>query len=119
MIERYTNAIIQGDSLELLKTMPDNSVDVAFADPPFNLKKSYNSYKDRLQLQEYLDWCELWITEMVRIAKPTGSIFVHNIPKWLTFYTAYLNKIADFKHWISWDAPTAPMGKTLQPPPPT
>lgn len=115
MIERYTNAIIQGDCLELLKTMPDNSVDVAFADPPFNLKKSYNSYKDRRKLREYFDWCELWITEMVRIAKPTGSIFVHNIPKWLTFYTVYLNKIADFKHWISWDAPTAPMGKTLQP----
>lgn len=115
MIERYLNAVVQGDCLELLKTMPDNSVDVAFADPPFNLKKSYNSYTDRLKLREYLDWCERWITEMVRIAKPTGSIFLHNIPKWLTFYAAYLNEIADFKHWISWDAPTAPMGKTLQP----
>jgi site-specific DNA-methyltransferase (adenine-specific) len=62
-----------------------------------------------------LNWCEQWIAEMVRITKPTGSIFVHNIPKWLTFYTAYLNKLADFKHWISWDAPTAPMGKSLQP----
>ncbi len=52
---------------------------------------------------------------MVRVTKPTGSIFLHNIPKWLTFYASYLNKIANFKHWISWDAPTAPMGKSLQP----
>jgi site-specific DNA-methyltransferase (adenine-specific) len=52
---------------------------------------------------------------MVRVTKPTGSIFLHNIPKWLTFYTTYLNKFAHFKHWISWDAPTAPMGKSLQP----
>ena len=52
---------------------------------------------------------------MVRITKLTGSIFVHNIPKWLSFYSEFLNKQADFKHWISWDAPTAPMGKTLQP----
>ncbi|MBL7785565.1 MAG: hypothetical protein JNM36_06650 [Chitinophagales bacterium] len=115
MVTQYLNDIVQGDCISLLKTMPDNSVDVTFADPPFNLKKGYNSYKDRLQIQEYLDWCEVWITEMVRITKPTGSIFLHNIPKWLTFYTGYLNKIADFKHWISWDAPTAPMGKTLQP----
>ena len=52
---------------------------------------------------------------MVRVTKATGSIFVHNIPKWLTYYASFLNKLADFKHWISWDAPTAPMGKTLQP----
>lgn len=115
MINDFLNRIIQGDCVELLKQIPDNSIDMTFADPPFNLKKGYNSYKDSLKLQEYLDWCEQWITEMVRITKPTGSIFVHNIPKWLTYYSTFLNKQADFKHWISWDAPTAPMGKTLQP----
>jgi site-specific DNA-methyltransferase (adenine-specific) len=115
MLENYLNTITQGDCLTLLKDMPDNSVDVTFADPPFNLNKKYNSAKDSLALEEYLDWCELWICEMARITKPTGSIFLHNIPKWLTYYTAILNKIAYFKHWISWDAPTAPMGKTLQP----
>ena len=115
MIDKFLNKIVQGDCLELFKQMPDNSVDMTFADPPFNLKKGYNSYKDNLKLQEYLIWCEQWITEMVRVTKPTGSIFVHNIPKWLTFYSGFLNKQADFKHWITWDAPTAPMGKTLQP----
>ncbi len=115
MIENYKNKIIQGDSLELLKIIPDNSIDMSFADPPFNLKKEYNTYKDSLQVQEYLQWCEKWLSEMVRVTKPSGSIFVHNIPKWLTYFSTFLNKIADFKHWISWDAPTAPMGKTLQP----
>jgi site-specific DNA-methyltransferase (adenine-specific) len=115
MLEKFLNTITQGDCLELLKQLPDESVDIAFADPPFNLKKGYNTYKDSLKLQEYLDWCEKWISEMARVTKPAGSIFVHNIPKWLTFYSEFLNKKADFKHWISWDAPTAPMGKTLQP----
>ena len=115
MIEAYINRIIQGDCLELFRQIPDNSVDVTFADPPFNLKKKYNSMKDSLELEEYLHWCKCWIAEMVRVTKPTGSIFVHNIPKWLTYYAGFLNQLADFKHWISWDAPTAPMGKTLQP----
>jgi site-specific DNA-methyltransferase (adenine-specific) len=88
---------------------------MTFADPPFNLKKKYTNYKDNLELQEYLTWCENWITEMVRVTKPTGSIFLHNIPKWLTYYTTFLNQIASFRHWIAWEAPTAPMGKTLQP----
>ena len=115
MIEPFLNKIHQGDCLELLKQIPDNSVDMTFADPPFNLKKGYKSYKDSLALQEYLEWCEAWILEMVRVTKPTGSIYLHNIPKWLTYYAGFLNKVADFKHWISWDAPTMPMGKTLQP----
>ena len=112
---KYLNQIVQGDCLKLFKQIPDNSIDITFADPPFNLKKGYNSYKDSLKLQEYLDWCEQWVSEMVRVTKPTGSIFVHNIPKWLTYFASFLNKRAHFKHWISWDAPTAPMGKTLQP----
>jgi len=115
MIDKFINKIIQGDCLDLFKDIPDNSIDMTFADPPFNLKKQYNSYKDSLEFQAYLDWCKIWIYEMVRITKPTGSIFLHNIPKWLTYFANMLNKIADFKHWISWEAPTAPMGKTLQP----
>ncbi len=115
IIDKYINQIIQGDCLELFKDIPDNSVDMTFADPPFNLNKKYTSYDDSLEFQEYLKWCEEWISEMVRVTKPTGSIFLHNIPKWLTYYAAFLNKYAYFKHWISWDAPTAPMGKSLQP----
>jgi len=115
MFEKYINQIIKGDCIELFKNIPDDSVDVTFADPPFNLKKKYNSYQDSLDFQQYLDWCEIWINEIVRVTKSSGSIFVHNIPRWLTYYANILNKIADFKHWISWDAPTAPMGKTLQP----
>jgi site-specific DNA-methyltransferase (adenine-specific) len=115
LIDNYINKILQGDCLDLFKNIPDESIDMTFADPPFNLKKGYNSYKDSLELQEYLNWCEKWISEMVRVTKPTGIIFIHNIPKWLTYYSQILNKLADFKHWISWDAPTAPMGKTLQP----
>jgi len=66
-------------------------------------------------LQEYFNWCKTWLIELVQITKHTGSIFVHNIPKWLIYYTNILNDVEDFKHWIVWDVPTAPMGKTLQP----
>ena len=109
------NQILTGDCLNLLKDIPDDFVDMTFADPPFNLKKGYKTYGDDLLLKEYLEWCEKWILEIVRVTKPSGSIFLHNIPKWLTYYCSLLNQHAEFKHWISWEAPTAPMGKTLQP----
>ena len=91
------NKIIKGDCLNVLKKIPDNYVDMTFADPPFNLKKKYGRYEDSKQTKEYLNWCEQWMSEMVRVTKTTGTIFVHNIPKWLSCYTTHLNKIAFFR----------------------
>jgi len=107
--------VINGDSLQILAQIPDNTVDMCFADPPFNLDKKYGTYKDQRAVEDYLAWCERWLRELVRITKPSGSIFVHNIPKWLTYYAGILNQIAHFRHWIAWDAMSAPLGKTLLP----
>jgi site-specific DNA-methyltransferase (adenine-specific) len=115
MGDLYLDKIAHGDCLELFKDVPDNYADMTFADPPFNLKKKYATCNDNLQALDYLGWCRKWLSEMVRVTKPSGSIFVHNIPRWLTYFAAYLNEIAHFKHWIAWDAPTMPMGKSLQP----
>jgi len=114
-IKKFENKIILGDCLEIMKKIPDNSMDMTFADPPFNLKKKYNHYEDTKEKEEYLEWCNRWISEMVRITKPSGSIFVHNIPCWLSYFAEHLNKIVYFKHWIVWDSGGAPMGKTLLP----
>lgn len=111
----FINQIIIGDCVEVMKGIPDNSVDMCFADPPFNLKKRYGKYKDNKELDDYLQWCYKWLDELVRITKPTGSIFVHNIPKILVYYAVHLNEIAYFRHWISWDAMGSPLGKTLLP----
>lgn len=113
--ESITNKVIQGDCIQVMRQIPDNSVDVTFADPPFNLKKKYNSYYDKRQVEKYLSWCREWLYEMVRITKPTGSIFVHNIPKWLIYFGSYLNEVAVFRHWIAWDAMGSPLGRTLLP----
>ena len=107
--------IICGDVIEVMKKIPDNYIDMTFADPPFNLNKKYGNYKDKKADIDYIKWCEEWLTEMVRITKPTGSILVHNIPKWLIYYANHLNKIAFFKHWIAWDSMSIPLGKTLLP----
>ena len=109
MIKKYLNNVILDDCIAVMKHIPDESIDITFADPPFNLNKKYNGYKDKKEDNIYLDWCNQWLNEMVRITKPTGAIFIHNIPKWLTYYAALLNRIAIFKHWIAWDAPTSPM----------
>ncbi len=115
MIKKYLDKIILGDCLESLSKIESDSVDMCFADPPFNLEKKYTSYKDQRPDEEYIEWCKLWLDELVRVTKPTGSIFVHNIPRWLTYYATILNEAVFFRHWIAWDAMSNPLGKTLLP----
>jgi len=107
--------VVLGDSLEVLRSIPDGTFDMAFADPPFNLGKRYGNYDDSRGEDEYLAWCDAWLREMVRVVRDTGSIFVHNVPRWLTHYSTTLNQVASFRHWIAWDAWTAPIGNTLLP----
>jgi site-specific DNA-methyltransferase (adenine-specific) len=111
------NQIILGDCLDSFQKLPNDSVQVVFADPPFNLDKAYNLYQDTMKSDAYVTWCRNWIVEAVRVLKPGGSLFLHNIPKWLSIFTCALSEIdnMEFRHWIAWDAPTKPMGKSLQP----
>lgn len=108
--------IYNKDCLNVLSGLQKNSVDMVFADPPFNLGKKYNKYKDIMLDSEYIVWCGEWIKECCRILKDNGNLFIHNIPLWLMYYSEILNKTdMVFRHWIVWDAPTFPMGKSLQP----
>ena len=110
------NKILLGDAIKTIKTFPNNSVDVVFADPPFNLNKKYKNARDDLTDNEYLDWCYQWLDECIRVLKPTGTMFIHNIPKWLIPFGSHLNMQGmKFRHWISWDAMGVPLGKTLLP----
>lgn len=86
-------ALFEGDCLSVLPKIATSSVDTVFADPPFNLGKIYGKKSnDRLGEQEYVQWCEKWIDECVRILKPGGSIFIYNLPKWNIICGAYMMK---------------------------
>ena len=104
VFETEFGKLYQCDCLDLLKTMHSDSVDLVFADPPFNLNKLYPSkIDDNLKAEQYLSWCENWIYECARVLKPGGSFFTWNLPKWNTYLSEFLNTILTFRHWISVD----------------
>ena len=71
------NAIHQGDSLELLKQLPDNSVDLVLTSPPYADLKTYIDFKGILA-DDYVNWFIPYCKEIHRVLKPTGS-FILNI----------------------------------------
>ena len=89
--------IICGETIEELKNLPDNSIDLVFADPPYNLQLDQNLYRpnnskvdavddewDQFEsFEEYDKFSHAWLKEAQRVLKPTGTIWVigsyHNI----------------------------------------
>ena len=68
-----------GDCLLLFPAIPDGSVDMIFADPPYNLDKQYYSVSDKNG--NYFQWMEEWIRECYRVLRPGGSAYFMNAPK--------------------------------------
>jgi hypothetical protein len=101
--------LINGDCLETLRTLPDNSVDFCFADPPYNLKKKYDHCTDSQEIVDYFRWCDLWLDELARVLKPGRTLAVVNIPLWSVRYYQSLSAILDFQCWIAWDALSFPV----------
>lgn len=93
--------LYKGDCLAIMKQIPEGSVDLIFADPPFNLGKQYQSkIDDYISEQEYINWTEEWLMECIRILTPGGSLFVYNLPYWNIYTAEILNKYLNFRHWI-------------------
>ena len=65
------------DVLEVLPKLPDQSVDLLFADPPYNLTKSFNDRKfKKISIDKYSEWLDSWLSLVSRILKPAGSIYI-------------------------------------------
>ena len=68
--------LIQGDCIAGLNALPANSIDLVFADPPFNIGYGYDVYHDRREADDYLNWSKDWISAVKRVLKPTGTFWL-------------------------------------------
>ncbi|MEK6799760.1 MAG: site-specific DNA-methyltransferase [Planctomycetota bacterium] len=98
------NQIIRGDCIEQLGRLDADCVDLAFADPPFNIGYKYDEYDDDRSCDEYLDWSKRWMSAVVRAMRMWGAF-------WLAIgdeYAAELKVIATrelgltCRSWVVW-----------------
>lgn len=80
--------VLVGDCVSILRTLPDNSVDVIVTSPPYNIGISYNSYLDQMPRQEYLDWMRCVSKALDRVMRPNASLFLNvgstNTDPWIS-----------------------------------
>ena len=95
MRKRYENnghIIHNGDAIEILRSeVSNNSVDLIFADPPYNIGKKFSQFKDYWSSNaEYVKWSYEWINECVRILKPTGTMYLMSSTQAMPYFDLYL-----------------------------
>ena len=80
MIEKYSTegaTIFHGNCLQVLPELPDESVDLIFADPPYNIGKRFAGFHDSWPSDaDYAEWCSAWLLNCIRVLKPAGSLYV-------------------------------------------
>jgi DNA modification methylase len=95
--------ILTGDCLQRLADLPEASVDLAFADPPFNIGYEYDAYDDRKAKEEYLAWTERWLAAVRRLLKSTGSFYVAIGDEYAAEIKVRLDALGlTMRNWIVW-----------------
>lgn len=97
------NDVLTGDCVERLAGLDAGSVDLVFADPPFNIGYDYDVYDDRRAKRDYLAWADKWLEAAVRVLAPTGSFFLAIGDEFAAEHKVRLDELGlTLRNWIVW-----------------
>lgn len=91
--EDNLSTIILGDSLEVMKNMKNNSVDLIFADEPYNIGKDFGNNIDKWgSSEEYIMWNKIWICEAMRLLKDDGTIYLMTSTQFMPYIDIFVQE---------------------------
>lgn len=104
LFEKNGHAIIWGDAIDALTAqIPNGSIDLVFADPPYNIGKNFNGRKDRWPSDEaYLSWSYQWLELCISKLKPNGSLYVMTATQNMPFFDIFLRQRLNILSRIVW-----------------
>lgn len=93
----------RGDVITVLDEIPDNSCDLIFADPPYNIGKKYSSFVDKWPSDEaYIEWCKAWLDKCLSKLTPSGSLYIMASTQAMPFIDVYLREQLTVLSRIVW-----------------
>lgn len=101
--KHITDKIINGDSFQVMKQLPANSIDLALVDPPYNLNKKYDGMTfKQMKPEKYQAYTEKWINELKPLLKPNASVYVFADWETSIALAPVLGKYFTIKNRITW-----------------
>lgn len=102
--EKDGHQIFWGDAIDVLShQIPDHSVDLIFADPPYNIGKKFHGRKDKWDSEnEYLHWCYQWLDLCITKLTDTGSLYVMAATQNMPYFDLYLRDKLSILSRIIW-----------------
>ncbi|EOW2960131.1 TPA: adenine-specific DNA-methyltransferase, partial [Escherichia coli] len=94
--------IIHGDALAELKKIPAESVDLIFADPPYNIGKNFDGLIEAWKEDLFIDWLFEVIAECHRVLKKQGSMYIMNSTENMPYIDLQCRKLFTIKSRIVW-----------------
>jgi adenine-specific DNA-methyltransferase len=95
--------IIHGDVLAALQTIGDSSVDLIFADPPYNIGKKFGGNIDKWKDDHsYLYWCYQWLEQCIQKLKPTGALYLMSATQFHPYFDLFLRERMTILSRIIW-----------------
>jgi len=91
------NRIYQMDCIEGMRLLPDESIDLIIADPPYYKIKGDFDFQWRT-MDEYLSWCSKWIKECERVLSPRGSLYVYGVELQLEYIATIIDKTTKLEY---------------------
>lgn len=89
-----------GDAVAWLRSLESESVDLVFADPPYNIKKAeWDTFQSQ---QKYVDWSLTWIEQAARILKPTGTLYICGFSEILADVKLPASRFFRGCRWLVW-----------------
>lgn len=104
VFEKDGHKIYWGDSINILQNqIPDESIDLIFVDPPYNIGKNFNGLKDKWKNEDdYLSWCYQWIDLCIQKLKPSGSMYIMTSTQFMPYFDIFIRKKMDILSRIVW-----------------
>lgn len=91
--EKKDMAVVLGDSIEVMKLMESDSVDLIFADQPYNIGKNFGNNKDSWEnTRKYVEWNKLWINEAMRLLKKDGTMYLMTATQYMPYIDVYMQE---------------------------
>ena len=92
-VHNDNSMVINGDCLDILQSMKSKTINLIFADAPYNIGKDFGNNTDKWDsVASYIQWCKKWIDECLRVLTDDGTMYIMTATQHMPYLDVYISE---------------------------